>query len=372
MNKHFRAVGLAVLVLAVATMVSGGVAFADRPPMEPGRGPLGDEGGRMPSGPKGGDFGGPLGLKGVFGPGAGDRLTSQEDLQAATAEVLGMTVEELEEALDEKTLMEIARDQNVHMADIQDAVEAVRQDALQQAVEDGTLTQEQADLIAEKSGDRGFGLRGTDMLFGGFDKIQARVEATRAALAESLGMTVDQLEEALGEKSLVEIAKDQDVDMADVQEAMQAARQGMFEEALQQAVEDGKLTQEQADLVSAFVALRGDGPHGGLLGGDFGSFGRGMIGGPKGDRFFGPGRSKGGPGGDLSFGPGGMKDGPKGDRSSGPGGMKGGPEGGRSSGPGGMKGGPGDDRSFGPGGMRGGRPGGHDFPILGELFGSHK
>ena len=311
MRRHFKTVGIAALVVVIATIVAGSVALAARPPIELGHGPFGGRGGHTPFGPMGDNFAGPRGFKGSFGFGSDGPLISRDDVQSATAEALGMTVEGLEDALDEKTLFEIAKEQNVHVADIQDAVQSVHQKALQQAVEDGDLTQEQADLIGEKTGDRAFGHRGANMLFGGFDKLQAGVETTRTALAETLGMTVDQLEAALDEKTLPEIAKVQGVDMADVQDAMKTAKKTMLEEALQQAVEDGTLTQEQADMAGAFMALRGAGPHGGFPGGDFGFFGRGMMGGARGDK------------------------------------------------------------AFGPGGMRGGRMGGHDFPF-GDLFGGHK
>ena len=322
MRRHFKTVGIAALVVVIATVVAGSTALAARPPIEPGHGPFGGRGGHTPFGPMGDNLAGLLAFKGAFGFGSDGPLTSRDDVQAATAEALGMTVEELEDALDEKTLFEIAREQNVHVADIQDAVQSVHQEALQQAVEDGDLTQEQADLIGEKTGDRAFGHREANMLFGGFDKLQAGVETTRTALAESLGMTVDQLEAALDEKSLSEIAKEQNVDMADVQDAMQTAKKTMLEEALQQAVEDGTLTQEQADLAGAFMALRGAGPRGGFPGGDFGFFGRGMMGG---DHAFGKGMT----GGDR-------------------------------------------DHAFGPGGMKGGRTRGHGLSPLGHLLGGRK
>jgi hypothetical protein len=294
MRRYFKAVGIAALLVVMATIAAGSVALADQPPMEPGHGLFGGRGGRMPFGPRGGDFDGHMGFKGALGFGLGGSLTSQEDVQAATAEALGMTVVELEEALDEQTLLEIAREQNVDVADIQDAVQSVGQEALQQAVEDGDLTQEQADLLGEKMAGRAFGLKGTDMLFGGFDKLQTVVETTRTTLAESLGMTVDELDAALDEKTLSEIAKEQGVHMADVQDAMQSAKQAALDEALQQAVDDGTMTQEQADMAGAFMALKGAGPRGGLFSGGFGSFGKGMMGGARGGHAFGPGGMRGG------------------------------------------------------------------------------
>jgi hypothetical protein len=293
MRRYFKAVGIAALVVVMASIAVGSVALADKPPMEPGHGPLGGRGGRMPFGPRGGDFDGHMGFKGALGFGLGGSLTSQEDVQAATAEALGMTVDELEEALDEQTLLEIAREQNVQLADIQDAVQSVRQEALQQAVEDGDLTQEQADLLGEKTAGRAFGQRGANMLFGGIDKLQTLVETTRTTLAESLGMTTGELDAALDEKTLSEIAKEQGVHMADVQDTMQSAKQAALDEALQQSVDDGTMTQEQADMAGAFMALKGVGPRGGLFGGGFGPFGKGMMGGARGGHAFGPGGMRG-------------------------------------------------------------------------------
>jgi len=303
MRRHFKTVGIAALVIVMATIAAGSVALADRPPIEQGHRPFGGRGGHMPFGPMGGDLDGHLGFKGALGFGLAGPLTSHDDVQAATAKALGMSAEELEDALDEQTLSEIAREQNVDVADIQEAVQSIHSEALQQAVEDGDLTQEQADLLGEKMAGRASGLKGTDMLFGGFDRLQTMVETTRTTVAESLGMTIGELDAALDEKTLPEIAREQGVDMADVQDAMQTAKKAVFDESLQQAVSDGTLTQEQADLVGAFMALRGAGPHGGMFGGDFGLFGGGMMDGPRGDYAFGPGGTMRGHMGGHGFSP---------------------------------------------------------------------
>jgi hypothetical protein len=66
--------------------------------------------------------------------------------------------------------------------------------------------------------------------------------------AEVLGLTPEDLfAELHGGKSLDEVAEDQGVEMEAVQDALRAARVEAMQEAIEQAVEDGRMTQEQAD-----------------------------------------------------------------------------------------------------------------------------
>jgi hypothetical protein len=100
------------------------------------------------------------------GPGGGHGL-GLEGLQAA-AKALNMTTDELITALQSgKTLEQIANDAGVDIQDVQDAVQAEREASLreriQQALDDGTITQEHADWLLEGldkgfiGGDSGFG-----------------------------------------------------------------------------------------------------------------------------------------------------------------------------------------------------------------------
>jgi transposase len=66
--------------------------------------------------------------------------------------------------------------------------------------------------------------------------------------AEALGLTPEEFfAELHGGKSLAEIAEAKGVDVQTVYDAMNAARVEARDQAIQQAVEDGRLTQEQAD-----------------------------------------------------------------------------------------------------------------------------
>ena len=92
------------------------------------------------------------------GPGGGGGL-SLTGLQVA-AEKLGMTTDELIAAIQSgKTLEEIAQEKGVDYADIQSAIQQERQtelrDRIDQAVTDGTMTQEKADWLLEGL-DKGF------------------------------------------------------------------------------------------------------------------------------------------------------------------------------------------------------------------------
>ena len=103
------------------------------------------------------------------GPGGGRGL-GLEELQV-TAEALNMTTDELITALRSgKTLEDIATDAGVDLADVQDAIQSAREtsmrDRIQQALDDGTITQEHADWLLEGldqgflGGEGGFGLHG--------------------------------------------------------------------------------------------------------------------------------------------------------------------------------------------------------------------
>ncbi len=115
---------------------------------------------------------------------------------------------------------------------------------------------------------RGFGLGG------GFGHFWAVFDAA----AEALGLTPEQLfSELRSGKTLEEIAEARGVDIQEVYDAMQAARVQEMKEAIQQAVQDGRITQEQADWLLEGLE-KGYFP----MGRGFGrGFGRGLRGCPR-------------------------------------------------------------------------------------------
>jgi hypothetical protein len=164
-----------------------------------------------------------LGHWGGFGRGFG-RHGDDETWLTYLAEALGITVDELNDAQDEAYAAWLA-----------------------DAVEQGQLTQEQADqILAQRA-------------------LKSYIDGS-AILAEALGMTEDELEAALADQSLTDLMVERGIDSATLQANAQAA----YEAAIQQAVADGVITQAQADEI--------------LAGSDFNLFGRGGRGGRHGGR----------------------------------------------------------------------------------------
>lgn len=193
MSKMFKVGIVGLLVVGALTAVVAGSALAQEPPDSADK-PFAGWG------------------RGGFGHFGGDRWAMFDTM----AEALGLTPEGLfAELHGGKSLAEVAEAQGVDLGllqeQLQGAMQAARVEAIQQAVEDGTLTQEQAD----------------DML--------------------------DRLENMPTQEELVEARK----------------------QAIQQALEDGRITQEQADwmlegLENGYFGGRGFfGPH---HGGKFGGF----------------------------------------------------------------------------------------------------
>ena len=111
-------------------------------------------------------------------------------------------------------------------------------EALADLVEDGTLTQDAADAVvealAEQGGPREDG-RGREGGRGGMPL---------DAAAEALGLTAEELREALADGStLAEVAEEQGVKPTELVDALVAAET----ERLDEAVADGRLTQDEAD-----------------------------------------------------------------------------------------------------------------------------
>lgn len=194
-----------------------------------------------------------------FGRPEGDLGDSKE----ALAEALGISVEELETAQT-----------------------AAREAAINQAVADGLITQEQADeMLANGYG--GHGLLGPSQM--------------NTYLAEALGISVEELDAAVDQvfaDRLAEMVADGTItqeqadmiqarrsvqDYVDV-EALQATMQAAYEEAINQALADGVITQEQADTLLSNATS-------GFSGFGFPGFGGPGFGGPGGH-----GGHRGGPG----------------------------------------------------------------------------
>ncbi|HEY86092.1 MAG TPA: hypothetical protein G4N96_13380 [Chloroflexi bacterium] len=250
MKKWIKVVGIISVVSVVGVLLLGAVAFAQRPT----DGTFGP-GGRMghPSfGMRGSGAFGPMGHPG--GSMGGEVL----------AEALGMSVEDFQAALaDGQTPQEIAQAQGIDWADVEAALQADAEERLQQAVEDGKLTQEQADAILERMAEHPFDGGAFMKRPGGRPDGQTGrrpggPEMDRGnELPEVLGMTQEDFSAAMEEgrkQVLVDIVESQGMTMEEV--ALALYDQAV--ERLESAVADGKLGQEQADQILEKITERRD------------------------------------------------------------------------------------------------------------------
>jgi hypothetical protein len=261
MNKFRK---IMVTVVAMALLVMGGTAVFAQQADNGSSTPIqqtddGTQGDLAPFNQGNGQRGGP---QGHGNGGENGRLLDHDVASAAIADALGITVEELQAAQDEgTTLPDLAESLGVDMEVVQAAIQAVRAEAIAQAVADGTITQEQADAMAERAALQ-------TVIRDIFDR-----DAMDAVKADVLGMTVEELQAAQDEGiRLPQLAEEAGIEMSVLTDAMQQAKA----DALQTAVDDGLITQEQADTIASHA---GPGNHGSRQGGQGGHGGHGGQGG---------------------------------------------------------------------------------------------
>jgi hypothetical protein len=277
-SKFVKIGGILIVLLALAALIGSSLTFAqDQPePDEPVTVPE-EEGSSEETETEDATLGfGRFGNHGWRGQHHG--LIDREAARELLAEELGVTVEDLEaahEAVQEAVLAAdgrpnrdevrtlIAEELGVTMEELEAAQTAVQEATLAQLVEDGTITQEQLDEMLE--------MRALHDLA---KEIFGRDDA-QAVIAEQLGLTVEELAAARDEGTRIyDLAEEQGIDMDTLMTAVSDARIAAFA----QAVADGLLTQEQADLLQSQRGphMGGSGGHGGPGGG------RGMHGGGHG------------------------------------------------------------------------------------------
>ena len=167
-------------------------------------------------------------------PRTGNKITDLwERMHQAIAKALGITVEQYDSA-----------------------VSTAQGDVLKQAVEEGLLTQEQADQMAERWADgqgmMGFGMPGGRGHGGSggpdWEMGMRGGVSIMSVAAEKLGMTVEELVKAMGtDKSIADVAKEKGVDVAVIVDAAVAQRT----EELKSLVAAGRITQAKADTMLA-------------------------------------------------------------------------------------------------------------------------
>jgi DNA-directed RNA polymerase specialized sigma subunit len=135
----------------------------------------------------------------------------------------------------------LAANLGMEQSEVTTALDKTKQQMLDEAVQQGSLTQEQADQMAKRMQD-GCGLPG----FRGAQKHDRGAGFGRNLdnMATVLGMTTDELRAELKSgKKIQQIAQDKGMTLDQFREKMLEVKK----EALAKAVSDGKLTQDQAD-----------------------------------------------------------------------------------------------------------------------------
>lgn len=121
----------------------------------------------------------------------------------------------------------LAKELGITVDELQSARSAAQDAALEEAVAKGYLTAEQAEMFKAR-------------------KALAKYIKPQELLAKALGISVDELQAAReAGKTLPQLVEESGLDMATVRSNLQAA----YQEVLEQAVEDGVITQQQADLL---------------------------------------------------------------------------------------------------------------------------
>lgn len=156
MKKSLLVVGIVVAILAA--LAAAGFAFAQKPtpPAPYGPGMMGGRGGGMMGGLRSEDGYGPM----------------HETMQDAMAEALGITHEELEERYAAgDTAWTIAQEKGLTQEEFTKLMTEARSKAFDKLVEDGVLTQEQADWMQERMGtmmQNGYGSGAGGCMGGGY------------------------------------------------------------------------------------------------------------------------------------------------------------------------------------------------------------
>jgi ribosomal protein S20 len=214
-----------------ATAVAGAQTGGDRPPAEADRPP------------------------GGHGPG----------LDAA-AQALNLSVDDLRSKLEgDKTIAQVAQEQGVDVQTVIDAMVADATAHIDQAVQEGKLTADQANERKSNLQERI-----TKLVNEGKPKGEGRGHGPKLdAAAKALGVSTDELRQQLRDgKTIAQVADARNVDKQKVIDAMVKDA----EEHLDQAVKDGKLTADQANerksgLKDRITSLVNDGPQRGGDGG---------------------------------------------------------------------------------------------------------
>jgi lambda repressor-like predicted transcriptional regulator len=202
--------------LLVALSISGTVAAQELPP---------DEGNAAPTWHRGG-----------FRPVGGRPWLPPQGLDIV-AEVLDMEPDEVRDALaDGQTFEELAAAADMTLDELVDAFKELSIERIEQAAADGKLDEDRAANMIEQ----------IEQAEGLPPFVRRRMAPFHAAvnLADALGMTPQELRDALAEgQTIAELAEEQGMSLDELVEVLVAPAL----ERTEQAVDNGRITQERAD-----------------------------------------------------------------------------------------------------------------------------
>jgi hypothetical protein len=209
-----------------------------------------------------------LGLTGIAGAQTGDDRPPAEagkpggrgqKLDAA-AKALNLSVDDLRSRLqDGKTLAQVAQEQNVDVQTVVDAMVADATAHIDQELQEGDLTAEEANERKANLNERMTRLVNEGKPKGGGPHGRG---PKHEAAAQALNLSVDELRSNLRDgKTLAQVAQEQNVDVQTVIEAMVAEATARID----QKVQEGDLTAEQAnerksELEERITRLVNEGP----------------------------------------------------------------------------------------------------------------
>ena len=186
----------------------------------------------------------------------------QAERAESAAEILGLTVAELEAAREAGSSMEeLLEDAGLTAEEFRALMATAREESVAEAIDSGLITQEEADAFAERQ-ENGRGQRGN-----------RNNGQNSEAVAEILGLTAEELEAAREDGiTLDELIEDAGLTEDEFREAIGAAREEARETRVAEALENGDITEEEAEAI-----LSGEGRgQGGRGQGEAGQGGRGQ------------------------------------------------------------------------------------------------
>ena len=169
----------------------------------------------------------------------GERGALRPYLEEETAGILGMTVDELQDALAGGTrLGQLVEDAGLTLQEFKETMDAALPDIVAQALEDGAITEAQADFILE-NGLRRPGQRSRR----GFGPLNPYVVEASAGI---LGIDADDLQAALADGTPIEeILDEAGFTLLEYRMAIDEATPDI----VAQALEDGAITEDQAQRI---------------------------------------------------------------------------------------------------------------------------